>query len=143
MKEVPSKIVQFIESNHVAGLAVLDHDGMPWASSCFYVFDKGSASLVIASNRSSRHGQALLHTPAMAGTIAAQPAKVRDIVGIQFRAEASLLSGDERTNALDFYCSKFPFARMIVSDLWRLSLNEIKHTSNVLVFGQKTVWKRQ
>ncbi|CDF97621.1 Hypothetical Protein YhbP [Avibacterium paragallinarum JF4211] len=29
------------------------------------------------------------------------------------------------------------------TDLWKIELDEIKHTSNKFVFAQKTYWKRE
>lgn len=142
MQGLSRKISEFIERNHVVGLAVLDTDGVPWAANCFYVFDEEDVSLVILSRDNTRHAAAMAAHPRIAGTISGQIHKVKDIQGVQFKAEALLTEGADRKSALRLYYRKFPFARLVPADVWRLRLGSVKFTDNTIVFGHKTLWSR-
>ena len=64
------------------------------------------------------------------------------IEGVQFSGSAEMLTGAARDAALALYCARHPVARLAKSDIWRLRLLEIKHTSNRVSFGRKTGWHR-
>ena len=85
----------------------------------------------------------MLHNPHIAGTIAGQPARIRDICGIQFAARAECIAHPaERRAALDLYAQAHPIAKVFPSDIWQLQLEYIKYTSNRPVFAHKTHWRR-
>ncbi|GLU30199.1 hypothetical protein WKR88_22195 [Trinickia caryophylli] len=141
MSRLPAPIAEFIVAHHVLGLAVVDR-GMPWAASCFYAFDEPAASLIVMTSVQTRHGMAMRDSPAVAGTIGAQPERIRDIRGVQFGAWAECLTGAERRAASSLYLARHPIARLRTTDLWRLRLEDVKFTDNRLVFAQKSHWQR-
>jgi uncharacterized protein YhbP (UPF0306 family) len=136
------EIADFIAAHHVLGLATVDAEGL-WAASCFYAADLAAGDLVILSAATTRHGAAMLADPQVAGTIAGQPEDVAEIEGVQFRARAECLEGPERDAALALYLARHPVARLAGrTEIWRLRLLSIKHTSNRVSFGRKTLWTR-
>lgn len=141
MTPLPDNIRRFIQRQHVVGLATL-FEGEPWAASCFYAFDAESVALIILSDPATRHGQAMLATPRIAGTIAGQPKLIPKIQGIQFTAEACLLRGQAAETAYGQYCQRHPIARLKRSEVWQLALLQIKFTDNSLLQGSKTHWQR-
>lgn len=142
MDGIPEKIVGFIADHHVLSLCVWDRDG-PWAASCFYAFDRERARLIVLTATSTRHGARMRDEERVAGTIAGQPAKLRDIRGVQYTARAELLDGSERQAALALYGQRHPMARLASgSEVWSLDLTALKLTDNRLLFGQKTHWRR-
>lgn len=142
MTPLPDNICRFIQRQHVVGLATL-LAGEPWAASCFYAFDPAGINLIILTDPATGHGQAMLATPRIAGTIAGQPKLIPKIQGIQFMAEACLLAGQEADVAYGQYCRRHPIARLKRADVWRLTLQQIKFTDNSLLLGSKTRWARE
>ena len=41
------------------------------------------------------------------------------------------------------YMKRFPFARLMKTNLWILELNYIKMTDNLLGFGKKLIWEKE
>lgn len=138
---LPAEIAAFIAANHVAAVAVRDDGGL-WAASCFYAVDLAAADLILLTATTTRHGAAMLADRHVAGTIAGQPEDVAAIEGVQFAGLAERLTDTTRDAALALYCARHPVARLAKSDVWRLRLVEIKHTSNRVSFGRKTTWHR-
>jgi len=139
---LPDGIEAFLRDNHVVSVATCAR-GQIWAASCFYAFEPATVSLILLSSQDTRHGQAMLASPQIAGTIAGQPESVLQIKGIQFSGHAHLLEGEEATQAYRLYCHRHPIARLKRSDVWQLILDEVKHTDNAKIFASKTFWRRQ
>lgn len=142
MPPIPDPIADFLLQHHVLSLATQDEDGL-WAASCFYAADLAQGSLLLLSSLDTRHGAAMARHPHVAGTISGQPETLTDIVGVQFTALATPLGDADAKAALAIYCRRHPLARLGRHQIWRLSLERLKHTSNRWVFGQKTHWQRQ
>ncbi len=136
----PQKITEFLETNHVASLALVCPDGILWAASSFYVYDHDEVALIIFGGDKSRHAEALSFHPYIAGTIAGQPQDIRKIQGVQFRATAKQLENGSDDVARRLYYKKFPLARVMSSKVWILQLDELKFTDNTLFFAEKTLW---
>lgn len=141
METLPESIHNCLQDHHVVGLATCVN-GQIWAASCFYAFDAPRASLILLTSRETCHGLAMLANPRIAGTIAGQPESVLQIHGVQFRGCATLLDGEAATQAYQLYCRRHPVAKLKQSDIWQITLDEIKHTNNALIFGRKTCWQR-
>lgn len=142
MPPLPANIHAFLTEHHVVSLAAC-HEGELWSTSCFYVFDPVAARLIVLTGKNTQHGRLMLHNPHIAGTIAGQPARIRDICGIQFAARAECIDHSaERRAALDLYAQAHPIAKVFPSDIWQLQLEYIKYTSNRPVFAHKTHWRR-
>jgi uncharacterized protein len=141
MLPLPSRITEFMSDHHVLSLAVID-GGTPWSASCFYAFDPMTASVLVMTSVKTRHGHAMRENKQISGTISGQPEHIRDIRGVQFSADATLVSGDDLETAMTRYLARHPVARLRSTDLWRLSITQIKLTDNSLVFARKTLWQR-
>lgn len=141
MSPVPEKISAFIASNHVLSLCTADASG-PWAASCFYVYDPTAVGFIILTSTETRHGKQMLSAPQIAGTIAGQPDRIRDIRGLQYTATARPLEGEERKLALWAYSARHPAAKFVRAEVWLLELKTLKYTDNSFIFGQKTYWNR-
>lgn len=141
MLPLPSRIADFMSARHVLSLAVIDGD-TPWSASCFYAFEPDNACVLVMSSVKTRHGNAMQHVPHISATIAEQPEHIRDVCGVQFSAHAILLAGEALQTGMDRYLARHPVARLRSTDLWRLSIEELKLTDNSLVFARKTRWRR-
>ncbi|WP_225748436.1 pyridoxamine 5'-phosphate oxidase family protein [Eikenella sp. Marseille-P7795] len=142
MPPLPTHIRTFLAGHHVVSLAA-SHNGELWSASCFYVFDEAAARLIVLTSKTTHHGRLMLLNHRIAGTIAGQPARIRDICGIQFAARAECLTEPAaRRAALELYAQAHPMAKVFPSDIWQLSLDYIKHTSNRPIFAHKTHWRR-
>ncbi|WP_246824970.1 pyridoxamine 5'-phosphate oxidase family protein [Eikenella sp. HMSC061C02] len=91
MPPLPANIHAFLTEHHVVSLAAC-HEGELWSASCFYVLDPVDARLIVLTGKNTQHGRLMLHNPHIAGTIAGQPARIRDICGIQFAARAECIA---------------------------------------------------
>lgn len=140
MNKIPSKLMEFIQQNHVVSLAC-SHQEEIWAASCFYVFDSKHNRLIVLTKQSTQHGKMMLANPHIAGTIAAQPDNIQDIEGIQFTAIAQRLTDSKAEQARLLYTARHPIAKLIPSDVWEIRFTRIKHTENRLTFAQKTEWQ--
>ena len=61
----------------------------------FYVFDAAAMALWLMTEPHTRHGGLMLNNGRVVGTIAPKPKSIALIRGVQYRAEAVLLSGEE------------------------------------------------
>ncbi|QIM66711.1 hypothetical protein A4G16_04655 [Mannheimia granulomatis] len=142
MQPIPNLISDFIHANHVVSFAA-HHQTDFWAANCFYAFDANNARLIILSSKKTKHSKLMLKNPHIVGTICAQPEKISEIEGIQFSATVQCLESEqEKNSALQIYYEKHPLARLKPSDVWVLSFNTIKHTSNKIIFAKKTIWEK-
>lgn len=142
MTPLPERMTRFLQAHHVVGLAMITDDG-PWAASCFYALDLPAARLLLLTSLSTRHGQAMQHSPQVAGTISGQPENFRDIRGIQLTGRVHCLQDDAATQAMSIYCQRHPLAKLGTHPIWALELETLKYTSNRLVFAQKLHWQRE
>ncbi|MGP3036050.1 YhbP family protein [Serratia ureilytica] len=131
----------FIGKQHVLTLCAGDGLDM-WCANCFYVFDAATMALWLMTEPHTRHGGLMLNNSRVVGTIAPKPKSIALIRGVQYRAEAVLLSGEEAETARARYCKRFPIARAMKASVWRLDLHEVKMTDNTLGFGKKLHWAR-
>lgn len=138
---VPQPIIDYLQRQHVLTLATQDAEGL-WCASCFYFFDAASVSCYLMTSDSSRHTQAMLVNPQIAGTIAEQTRNVAKIQGIQFNAIAKRVYEADEPAIKHQYCEHFPVARLKSAPLWQLELYSIKMTDNLLGFGKKHLWQR-
>ncbi|BEL92542.1 YhbP family protein [Serratia marcescens] len=139
--EQRQQIADFIGKQHVLTLCAGDGLDM-WCANCFYVFDAAAMALWLMTEPHTRHGGLMLNNGQVVGTIAPKPKSIALIRGVQYRAEAVLLSGEEADAARARYCKRFPIARAMKASVWRLDLHEVKMTDNTLGFGKKLHWAR-
>lgn len=142
MKLPDAKIIKFIQQQHVLSLSVILAEHQPWTCNAFYVFDEENCCLYLLSELKTKHAQAMLKNPNVAGTISISPKSVAKIQGIQFSAKAELLTENQASHAYKLYYHAFPFARVMKAPIWSICLQEIKMTSNLMGFAHKTYWQR-
>ncbi len=142
MKTSDHKIVKFIKQQHVLSLSVILTDNQPWACNAFYVFDDVNFCLYLLSEMKSKHAQAMLKNPNVAGTISISPKSIAKIQGIQFTGKAELLAETQASHAYKLYYHAFPFARVMKAPIWSIKLQQIKMTNNLMGFAHKTHWQR-
>ncbi len=107
--EQRQQIADFIGKQHVLTLCAGDGLDM-WCANCFYVFDAATMALWLMTEPHTRHGGLMLNNGRVVGTIAPKPKSIALIRGVQYRAEAVLLSGEEAEAARARYCKRFPIA---------------------------------
>lgn len=143
MNTLPKPMIDFLLRHHVVTLAA-HHNAELWAASCFYAFDLNTSSLIVLTDVHTRHGKLMQNNPNIAGTIAAQPQSVAEIEGIQFSAYAKQLHPTDHNyaEALCCYLTRHPIAKTMKSNMWQLSLTEVKYTENHTRFGHKMIWQQ-
>lgn len=134
-------ISRYMKKLHVLTLCVGGNSEL-WCASCFYTYDETEVAFYIMTETSTRHGEIMLRSPAVAGTIAGQPKTVMLIKGVQFSGQATQLQGEEAVAARERYTQRFPIARGASSPIWRLRIDALKMTDNTLGFGTKRHWHR-
>lgn len=139
--EEQQQIAHFLSKQHVLTLCAGNGLDM-WCANCFYVFDAECMALWLMTETHTRHGELMLLNSRVVGTIAPKPKTIALIRGVQYRAEAVMLSGDEEQHARARYCKRFPIAKVMKAPVWQLSLQEVKMTDNTLGFGKKLHWTR-
>ncbi|WP_176086490.1 pyridoxamine 5'-phosphate oxidase family protein [Martelella sp. HB161492] len=132
----------FLLGHHVMSLAV-SADGRPWAASVFYVPDLAARRLLFFTAASTRHGDALIRTGAVAAAIAGQERDIARLCGLQIEGHASMLEGDAAAAAQTAFIAAFPEIAGMTAPLWALSPSMIKLTDNAKGFGHKEVWQKQ
>ena len=132
------RIVKFLKKMHLASLCVVDDDSQPYAFSAFYTFDEVKFNLLIASSSSSSHIKFLKNSKLVAGTVALDTKIVGKIEGVQFQGVMKEAEDNER----ELYFNKFFYAKAMNPEIWCISLEKVKFTSNTLGFGKKIGWQR-
>lgn len=134
-------ISRYLKKLHVLTLCVGENSEL-WCASCFYTYDDQQIAFYLMTELQTRHGEMMVRSPQVAGTVSGQPKSVMLIKGVQFRGQAVPLEGDEAQQARARYHARFPIARVSQAPIWRLDLTEIKMTDNTLGFGKKRHWQR-
>ncbi|RWR01485.1 hypothetical protein ED28_13415 [[Pantoea] beijingensis] len=134
-------ISRYLKKQHVLSLCCGSHEHL-WCANCFYVFDAERIVFWLMTECDTRHGEQMLRTPGVAGTINGQPKTVLLIKGVQYRGSIRRLEGEDELRARAVYCKRFPVAKKASAPLWEIRLDELKMTDNTLGFGKKLSWTR-
>lgn len=134
-------ISRYLKKLHVLTLCVGENSEL-WCASCFYTYDERQAAFYVMTELYTRHGELMSRQPQIAGTVSGQPKSVMLIKGVQFRAWAERLEGEDEQQARACYNRRFPIAKAVHAPIWRLQLTELKMTDNRLGFGRKHHWQR-
>jgi hypothetical protein len=119
--ETRAQISLLLTKQSTLTLATVDPAGQPMAASLFFAAD-AELNLYWTSSSKSRHSRNLALDPHAAITVYAATWWWRDIAGVQFEGEATVIApGTEWQAALDLYLSKFPFAKEFEVELLRSS----------------------
>ncbi|MDP3464619.1 MAG: hypothetical protein Q8R86_02490 [Sulfuricurvum sp.] len=136
MRKVLQKIEPFIGDHHLLSLATMGE--ALWCCSLFYAYDLENIAFIVATDPDTLHGENVIKSSSVAGTIALETKMVGKIQGIQFSGEMTRYAEGEA-----LYFKVFPFARIMNPILWKIRVDEIKMTDNTLGFGKKLTWKRE
>ena len=138
---IEERIIKFFRKHHVLTIATTV-DNEPWCANCFYVYLEEENALVFTTDSDTRHGQAFIKNPLVAGSVVLEtlvPGKIR---GIQFQGIVSEPKDKMLQKAKSAYLKRFPVAILMETRLWMVELTYIKMTDNRLGFGEKVVWKK-
>lgn len=146
------RILRFIGRHRVMTLAAsAAGTGELWCCNLFYAFlapgtiGFGGGAFVFTSPAATRHAAMFSGNPSVAGSVVLESKAVARLQGLQLqgvvrRADAApeLLAA-----AKGAYLRRFPFAAVMLSDLWVLEVTRLKYTDNTLGFGTKLHWPAQ
>jgi len=134
-------ICDFLSKEQVLSLSVAA-EGQIWSASCFYHFNEEKMEMYLMSDTKTRHAKLMAREPMISGTITSNVKSITQMSGIQYRANASLLSGDRQKTARKLYCQRFPLSRVMGLPMWQLQLTEVKLTQRRLGVKQGMYWER-
>ena len=137
------KIIQRYLSRQQVFSFFTHHDDDIWSATCFYTFDPAEMSLLLMTEKDSRHGKLMQQNPQIAGTVSAQTKVVSQIQGIQFTGYIMPLYACDADEARAVYCQRFPIALAAKAPIWKILLQEVKMVNNRLGFGTKLYWQRE
>lgn len=132
------KIKEFILSEHLLSLSVYDEENGVYSANCFFAFDVKSISLIIKSDKNSKHILFGLKNPEVAITVASQIKSIAHIKGIQAKALLLYASIEQR----EIYYKKYPFARVMQGECYALEIVWAKYTDNTLLLKDKMIYQR-
>ena len=130
------KIVSFINKHHVLSLATYNVDEIS-VCSLFYVFDSKELSFIVSSSDETNHIQHIKKNKNVAGNILLETNIIDKIQGVQFKGFFHKLHNKKLKK---IYFKRFPYAKLIKSNLWQIKVNYFKMTDNKLGFGKKIIY---
>ncbi len=142
MNKPDKKFIRFIEKHHVLTLAT-SVDNKPYCANCFYVYSEEENAFIFTSDTETKHIQDVLKNNIVAGSVVLETSVVGKIQGIQFTGILQLPENKLKEKANRLYMRKYPFAKLMNTQLWVLHLDFMKLTDNSLGFGKKLIWKKE
>lgn len=136
-----SKVIQFLKKHHVLTLATV-LDGQPWCANCFYAFREESLEFIFTSGMETRHASEAIANQKVAGSVVLETSVIGKIQGVQFSGTLIKAEGETLIKANSLYLKRFPFAALMDTTLWVLTVDYLKMTDNRLGFGKKIVWEK-
>jgi uncharacterized protein YhbP (UPF0306 family) len=138
---IDERIIKFFRKHHVLTVATTVNNE-PWCANCFYVYLEKENAIVFTTDNDTRHGQEFLKNPLVAGSVVLETIIIGKIRGIQFQGIVSEPLDELLQKSKSAYLKRFPFAALMETKLWVVSLTVIKMTDNRMGFGKKIVWER-
>jgi len=135
------KFVKFINTHHVLTLATSVND-IPYCANCFYVYLEKENMFVFTSDNETKHVQDAMENNYVGGSVVLETNVVGKIQGIQFNGSMFLPEGDLKKKTNKAYMKRFPFAKLMNTQLWVIELDFLKLTDNRLGFGKKLIWRK-
>jgi uncharacterized protein YhbP (UPF0306 family) len=114
----------------------------PWVANCFYAFLEAEMAFVFTSGDETRHIREVTQNPKVAGNVVLETSIIGKIQGIQFSGTLVKAEGEALAKVSSAYLKRFPFAALMDTTLWILSIEYLKMTDNRLGFGKKLLWER-
>jgi uncharacterized protein YhbP (UPF0306 family) len=139
MQTPDPKITTFLKKHHVLTLATASGD-QPWVANCFYAFVEEQMAFIFTSGYETRHIQEVTKNNKVAGNVVLETSIIGKIQGIQFSGTLTKAEGEALGKASSAYLKRFPFAALMDTTLWILSIDYLKMTDNRLGFGKKLEW---
>lgn len=136
-------IQTFIEKQKCANIACVDTEGIPYAFSCFYAFDKENVFLYFKSSVDTSHIKIIKQNPKVAGTILPDKLPLLVMKGIQFQGEILAADHPLAKTAAKKYYSIHPLAMAIPGEIWTVLIHHFKMTDSSKGFGRKIEWSRK
>jgi uncharacterized protein YhbP (UPF0306 family) len=136
-----TKILSFLKKHHVLTLATVSGD-QPWVANCFYAFLEAEMAFVFTSGDETRHIREVIQNPKVAGNVVLETSIIGKIQGIQFSGTLVRAEGEALSRVSSTYLRRFPFAALMDTTLWILSIKYLKMTDNRLGFGKKLIWEK-
>jgi uncharacterized protein YhbP (UPF0306 family) len=133
---------KFIKKHHVLTVGT-SANGIPWCASCFYAWLDDEKAFVFTTDPATRHGKEFVINSRVAGCVALETRIIGRIRGIQFSGTVSEPSGELADKASTTYIRRFPFAALMDTHLWVITVDHMKLTDNRLGFGKKLLWDRE
>lgn len=145
-----SRILKFIQRHHVMTLCTAEsavEDGM-WCCNLFYAVTECTSSgpaLVFTSPLATEHATNFTTYPEVAGSIVLESKVIGKLQGLQLQGIVRRADAfpELQAQAKKAYLKRFPFAAVMLSDLWVVELTRLKYTDNTLGFGTKLHWPAQ
>jgi uncharacterized protein YhbP (UPF0306 family) len=99
-------------------------------------------AFVFTSGDETRHIREVTQNPKVAGNVVLETSIIGKIQGIQFSGTLVKAEGEALAKVSSAYLKRFPFAALMDTTLWILSIEYLKMTDNRLGFGKKLLWER-
>ena len=142
------RLLRFLREHQVLTLAVNEAGVSAYAAALFYVVDD-DLQLYVVTDPATRHGQAMMANPSVAGTIQRDRQQWREIQGVQFRGLCQQLGGTARARAWEIYAARFRFLQqpnailtreLAGTAMWGIEPTWIRLIDNQAGFGHKEEW---
>lgn len=146
---VDPRILRFIGRHRVLTLATASPEGEVWCCNLFYAYlapggvpDSAGGSFVFTSPAETKHAAMFTDRPEVAGSVVLESKAVGRLQGLQLQGivRRADTSPELLAAAKHAYLKRFPFAAVMLSDLWVLEVTRLKYTDNTLGFGTKLHW---
>ncbi len=98
---------------------------------------------VFTSDDETKHVQNVKENNIVAGSVVLETSVVGKIQGIQFTGKMFMPENELKQKVNKLYMRKYPFAKLMTTQLWVLEPNIFKLTDNRLGFGKKLIWKKE
>ncbi|MCR6587967.1 hypothetical protein [Campylobacter insulaenigrae] len=132
------QIQDFILSQKVLHLGIIDDDCGVYCASCYYAFDALNITLIFASHNNTKHIQLASKHPNISVSIACDNKSICLIKGIQ--AKAYFTKANKKQEKI--YFDRFPFAKFTEANLYSLEIYWAKYTDNKKLFCKKLEFQR-
>lgn len=148
---VDPRILRFIGRHRVLTLATAAPEtGDLWCCNLFYAYMPASRAMsdfpggafVFTSPAETRHAEMFSGNSYVAGSVVLESKTVGRLQGLQLQGTVQRADTFPETfsAAKNTYLKRFPFAAVMLSDLWVMEVTRLKYTDNTLGFGTKLHW---
>jgi uncharacterized protein YhbP (UPF0306 family) len=116
---VPDKrIIEFIKKHHVLTLATCV-ENESWCCNCFYVYLEEENAFLFTSDSDTKHIRMATLNTKVSGSVVLETNVIGKIMGIQFTGELIKVENSDNSKYTIKYLSRFPFAILHKTDLWK------------------------